>query len=233
MVIIYTDKEIFGFDVGSRAANIATLIALILVIIWLALSTAYCITRGSPPARYTHHNVPSGSVDRTQQSRDGRGPGRNAGGGAGDKSRRQRFEEYWGEMDSSTNSITPMHPTSDSESDSGSIEISDRILTNQVDGQVLSSPHHASLYQPSLAPLPPPPQPSQPTYQAPVAPILPKPPSDTKTTTQTADLISLSAPSSSSPPPPPISQSSVPTAASTAPQPTLGAEQVNSNSTNA
>lgn len=249
MVIVYTDKEIFGFDVGSRAANIATLIALILVIIWLALSTAYCITRGSPPPRFNHHNVPSGSVDRTRQNRDGRGPGRGSGGG-NDKSRRQKFEEYWGEMDSSTNSVTPMHPTSDAESDCGSIEISDRVFSNQVDGQVLSSPFHSSLYQQqSVSTLPPAPQPS---YQAaPVPPVLPKPPSDLKPpSSQTSDLLSLPETSPSSPPPlptlslhPPPSSSAPPPAgtggtfvtspppssqpsSSSAPPPPVAAEQV-------
>jgi hypothetical protein len=243
MVIVYTDKEIFGFDVGSRAANIATLIALILVIIWLALSTAYCITRGSPPPRFNHHNVPSSSVDRTRQSRDGgRGPGR-GGGGGNDKSRRQKFEEYWGEMDSSTNSITPMHPTSDSESDCGSIEISDRVFSNQVDGQVLSSPFHASLYQQhsNISTLPPAPAPPQSTFQTnPILPpVLPKPPSakpppsssqnitsdllslPETTTTATAPPLSslstplppLSPPSSSFSPPPPTGTGGTNTAA--------------------
>lgn len=192
MVIIYTDKEIFGFDVGSRAANIATLIALILVIIWLALSTAYCITRGSPPPRYTHHTLTNNS-ERSNSS--GRGnnnnnKGRGSSGGP-DKSRRLKFED-WGEMDSSTNSVTPMHPTSDSDSEAGSIEIGNRVLSNTIDGQVISSPYYAQYHQQQQQSLPPPPTQQ---YQQPIPPVLPKPPSDIKQqpTFTTA------------PPPPPVS----------------------------
>jgi len=84
--IILSDKEIFGFDVGSRAANIMTLVAMVLVIIWLALSTAYCITRGYNNPRYGRARPPSR------------------------RSRREQLEQYWSEVDESTSSVTPMNP---------------------------------------------------------------------------------------------------------------------------
>ena len=87
VVISYTDKEIFGFDVGSRTGNLVTLIALVMVIIWLAVSTAFCITR-------------QGSDPRLQKKKKN-----------SKKSRRQKFEEYWGEMDESTNSTTAFNPS--------------------------------------------------------------------------------------------------------------------------
>jgi hypothetical protein len=97
IVITYTDKEIFGFDVGSRTGNLVTLTALVLVVIWLAVSTAFCITRkGTDPRLNKKKKNPK-------------------------KSRRQKFEEYWGEMDESTNSTTAFNP-SDHDSSSQTFE---------------------------------------------------------------------------------------------------------------
>lgn len=97
VVITYSDKEIFGFDVGSRTGNLVTLTALVMVIIWLAVSTAFCITR-------------QGNDPRLHSNKKKKNP---------KKSRRQKFEEYWGEMDESTNSTTGFNP-----SDGGNLNIS-------------------------------------------------------------------------------------------------------------
>jgi hypothetical protein len=82
---VYTDKAIFGFDVGSRAANIAVLISLVAVIVWLAMSTAFCITR-----RYNDPTIGGAKKQPIVPK----------------KNRKQKFEEYWGDMDDSTNSMT-------------------------------------------------------------------------------------------------------------------------------
>jgi hypothetical protein len=74
---------VFGFDVGSTFANITMLVALILVILWLGLSIAYCISRKVPE---------EGKKNRSK------------------KSRRQKFEEYWGDVDdSSTHSTSALN----------------------------------------------------------------------------------------------------------------------------
>jgi len=81
-----TDEEIFGFDVGSRAANVITLISLILLMVWLALSIAYCLTRKKP------------YKDQL----------------AARKARQQKFEEYWGEVDDTAHSATAFNVIGDS-----------------------------------------------------------------------------------------------------------------------
>ena len=83
---VLTEEEIFGFDVGSRAANVITLIALILLMVWLALSTAYCLTRRKP-------NKDEKAVRKTRQ---------------------QKFEEYLGEIDDTAHSATALNIIGDS-----------------------------------------------------------------------------------------------------------------------
>lgn len=79
-----TDQMIFGYDVGSTVGNVVVLICLILVILWLGLSMAYCISRGDP---------------KTEAR------------GRSKKSRRQKFEEYWGDVDESAHSTTGLNPS--------------------------------------------------------------------------------------------------------------------------
>eukprot|EP00607_Mallomonas_marina_P007290 CAMPEP_0182418074 /NCGR_PEP_ID=MMETSP1167-20130531/2532_1 /TAXON_ID=2988 /ORGANISM="Mallomonas Sp, Strain CCMP3275" /LENGTH=338 /DNA_ID=CAMNT_0024592057 /DNA_START=1 /DNA_END=1017 /DNA_ORIENTATION=- len=88
LVKILTEEQIFGFDVGSRAANIITLIALLLLMIWLALSTAYCLTRNK-------------AKDERKVAR---------------KTRQQKFEEYWGEVDDTAHSSTAFNIMLDGDS---------------------------------------------------------------------------------------------------------------------
>lgn len=76
---VITDKQIFGYDVGSTVGNIAVLVSLVLVIIWLGLSLAYCMSRGDPVPLHK---------------------------GRAKKSRRQKFEEYWGDIEDSAHSTT-------------------------------------------------------------------------------------------------------------------------------
>jgi hypothetical protein len=140
--IILTDKEIFGFDVGSRAANIMTLIAMVLVIIWLALSTAYCITRGYNNPRL-HGRAP--------QSRTGGGGGGGNGGAPGSKSRRQKFEEYWGEIDDSTNSVTSLRPSENAPTGVGEYDVENRSGTMRAEGEVLQRPPAATATNPMQA----------------------------------------------------------------------------------
>lgn len=139
--IILTDKEIFGFDVGSRAANIMTLIAMVLVIIWLALSTAYCITRGYNNPR-AHGRAMTGT-----------GGGRGGPGGGNSKSRRQKFEEYWGEMDESTSSVTSLRPSENAPKGASEEDVESK--TQHVEGEVLQRPP-AAVTSPIIAAAAPP-----------------------------------------------------------------------------
>jgi hypothetical protein len=79
---VVTDRTIFGFDVGSTGGNIASLVLLILCILGLGLSMAYCISRGD---QKTAHIVRA------------------------KKSRRQKFEEYWGDVDDSAHSTAALN----------------------------------------------------------------------------------------------------------------------------
>jgi hypothetical protein len=87
---VITDRMIFGFDVGSTSANVFTLILLIIVILWLGLSIAYCITRKDS----------SSTAVKT---------GRN-------RSRKQKFEEYWGDINDSAHSTSTFDLESSSHS---------------------------------------------------------------------------------------------------------------------
>lgn len=73
---------IFGYDVGSTTGNIVVLVILILTILWLGLSMAYCISR-------------------KEQEIGIKGRAR--------KSRRQKFEEYWGDIEDSAHSTTGLY----------------------------------------------------------------------------------------------------------------------------
>lgn len=88
-----TDEMIFGFDVGSRFGNIMLLLTLLLVIVWLGVSIAYCVAKTSvePRARAKPR-----------------------------KSRRQKFEEYWGDMDESARSTDAFNPLGRDEETGGS-----------------------------------------------------------------------------------------------------------------
>jgi len=86
VTVVLSEEQIFGFDVGSRAANVITLVALILLMVWLALSTAYCLTRRKP-----------GNEKKIVR-----------------KSRQQKFEEYWGEIDDTAHSSTALNVIGDS-----------------------------------------------------------------------------------------------------------------------
>ena len=68
-----------------------SLIALVLVIVWAALSMAYCVTR-----RYNDPTMGKKPVK---------------------KQPKQKFEEYWGEMDSTTNSTTALNAAKSSSMD--------------------------------------------------------------------------------------------------------------------
>jgi preprotein translocase subunit SecG len=83
---------IFGFDVGSRFGNIMLLLTLLLVIVWLGVSIAYCVAKTSvePRARAKPR-----------------------------KSRRQKFEEYWGDMDESARSTDAFNPLGRDEESGG------------------------------------------------------------------------------------------------------------------
>lgn len=81
-----SDKEIFGFDVGSRTANIFTLVVLIGAIIWLGLSIAYCITRKEVAELKPY---------------------------AG--SNKQKFEDYWGDVGDSIHSMSGLNESSRSD----------------------------------------------------------------------------------------------------------------------
>lgn len=86
---VVTDSMIFGFDVGSTTANIVTLVLFIIAVLWFGISIAYCISRKS--------------VDEVNKNRQR-------------KSRRQKFEEYWGDVDDSTHSTSALNNNSDEES---------------------------------------------------------------------------------------------------------------------
>lgn len=118
-----------------------TLIALVLVVIWLALSTAYCITRG--------YNNPR-QHGRASQGRGG--GGRGAGSTPGSKSRRQKFEEYWGEIDDSTNSVTSLRPGDNAPTGVSEYDVENRSPL-RADGEVLQRPPAAIVMSP-LQPTP-------------------------------------------------------------------------------
>ena len=81
-----TDQQIFGFDVGSRTANIFTLVVLIGAIIWLGLSIAYCITRKE--------------VSEMKLKA---------------RNNKQKFEDYWGDVGDSIHSTTGLNESTHSD----------------------------------------------------------------------------------------------------------------------